>query len=105
MNWMTNAVAIMVAAYVLPGVHVANIWTALLIALVLGVLNIFVRPILVILTLPVTAVTFGLFLLVINAIMVVMVSHIVQGFSVDSFSWALLFSFLISLINMAISRM
>lgn len=104
-NWLANAVAIMVAAYILPGVHVANIWTAFVVALVLGVLNILVRPILIALTLPITALTFGLFLLVINAMMVVMVSHLVPGFMVDSFLWAFLFSAVVSLINLALSRM
>ncbi|HVA96779.1 MAG TPA: phage holin family protein [Candidatus Acidoferrales bacterium] len=104
-NWIANALAIMVAAYVLPGVHVANIWTALIVALVLGILNILVKPILVILTLPITAITFGLFLLVINAVLAVMASHIVPGFTVDSFVWAFIFSLAVSLINMAIARM
>jgi putative membrane protein len=105
MNWLANALAIMVAAYVLPGVHVANIWTALLVALVLGVLNILVKPILVVLTLPVSALTFGLFLLVINAVMVLMASHLVPGFAVDGFEWAFIFSMLVSIINLAISKM
>ena len=104
-NWLATAVAIMVAAFVLPGVHVASIWTALLVALVLGVLNTLVRPMLIMLTLPITAITFGLFLLVINAVMIVMASHLVPGFTVDGFTWALLFSLAVSLINLAVSRM
>jgi putative membrane protein len=104
-NWLANAFAIMIAAYLLPGIHVANIWTALIVALVLGVLNILVKPILVFLTLPITALTFGLFLLVINAVLAVMASHLVPGFTVDSFEWAFIFSLAVSLINMAISRM
>lgn len=104
-NWIATAVAIMVVAYVLPGVHVASIWTALLVALVLGILNALVRPILVILTLPITALTFGLFLLVINAVLVLMASHLVPGFYVDGFMWALFFSIAVSLINFAVSRM
>jgi len=104
-NWVINTLVIMVAAYILPGVHVQNMWAAFVVALVLGVLNVLIKPILVVLTLPVTIVSFGLFLLVINAMMVVMVSHIVPGFSVDSFLWALLFSALVSLINLALQRM
>jgi putative membrane protein len=104
-NWVINTLVIMVAAYILPGVHVDNIWAAFVVALVLGVLNILIKPILVVLTLPVTIISFGLFLLVINAMMVVMVSHIVPGFSVDSFTWALLFSAVVSLINLALQRM
>ena len=104
-NWVINALVIMVAAYILPGVHVENIWAAFVVALVLGVLNVLIKPILVLLTLPITIVTFGLFLLVINAMMVVMVSHVVPGFSVDNFEWAFIFSAVVSLINLALQRM
>jgi putative membrane protein len=104
LNWLANALVIMIAAYILPGVHVANLWTALLVALVIGVLNIFVKPLLIILTLPFTLVTFGLFLLVINSLLVLLASHIVPGFLVDNFWWALIFSIVVSLMNMAISR-
>jgi putative membrane protein len=103
-RWIINALIIMVAAYLLPGVHVATYWTALVVALILGVLNVLVRPILVLLTLPITALTFGLFLLVVNAIIVIMASHIVPGFTVDSFWWACFFSILVSLINLMVSR-
>src|SRR6266700_239839 len=105
MNWLVNALIIVVAAYVLPGVHVDNLWTALLVALVIGILNIFIKPLIILLTLPITLVTFGLFLLVINALMVLLASAIVPGFSVDGFWWAFLFSLLVSLINLAISKM
>ncbi len=104
-NWLASALVIMVAAYVLPGVHVLSFWTALVVALVLGILNILVKPLLVILTLPITLITFGLFLLVINALLVLLASHIVPGFTVDGFWWAFLFSLLVSLINMAVSKM
>lgn len=104
-NWLINAFAIMIAAYLVPGVHVASIWTALIVALVLGVLNILVKPILIILTLPITVITFGLFLLVINAVLAIMVSHLVPGFTVDSFEYALIFSLVVSLVNLAVSRM
>jgi len=94
----------MVAAYLLPGVHVENLWTALIVALVMGILNLLIKPLLIVLTLPITVVTFGLFLLVINALMVLLVSYIVRGFTVDSFGWALLFSILISLINLVLPK-
>ena len=94
----------MVSAYILPGVHVQNFWTALVVALVMGVLNILIKPLLVILTLPITIVTFGLFLLVINALMVLLASRIVPGFTVDGFWWAVLFSILVSLINLALPK-
>ena len=94
----------MVAAYILPGVHVQNFWTALVLALVMGILNILVKPLLVLLTFPITLVTFGLFLLVINALMVLLASHLVSGFMVDGFLSAFLFSILISLINLVLPK-
>tara|TARA_R110002126_G_scaffold147365_2_gene293463 strand:- start:205 stop:489 length:285 start_codon:yes stop_codon:yes gene_type:complete len=80
----------------MTGVHVAGFTTALIVAVVLGLLNIFVKPILVILTLPITFITLGLFLLVINALIILLCDNIVGGFSVDSFFTALLFSVILS---------
>jgi len=95
----------MIAAYLLPGVHVIDLWTALVVALVMGILNVLIKPLLIILTLPITIITFGLFLLVINALLVLLASHIVPGFTVDGFWWALLFSLVISFINLVLSKM
>lgn len=81
----------------MTGVHVSGFTTALIVAVVLGLLNIFIKPILVILTLPVTFITLGLFLLVINAVIILLCDNIVGGFSVDSFFTALLFSIVLSL--------
>lgn len=75
------------------------VWTAIVFSLVLAVLNFLLKPILIILTLPITIVTFGLFLFVINAIIVLVAGHFVNGFSVDGFGWALLFSLLLSLLT------
>ena len=83
----------------LPGVNVAGIWTSLVVALVLGILNIFIKPILVLFTLPVTIITFGLFLLVINAVIILLCTKIVGGFSVDSFWIALVFSVILSVLQ------
>ena len=88
---------VLLIAHFMPGVHVAGFTTALLVAVVLGLLNIFLTPILVILTLPVTILTLGLFLLVINALIILLCTNIVGGFSVDSFWTALLFSIVLSL--------
>src|SRR5260221_11954822 len=104
-NWLVSALVIIIAAYILPGVHVVNLWTALVVALVMGILNLFVKPLLVILTLPFTIITFGLFLLVINALLVLLASSIVPGFTVDGFWWALLFSLVVSLIKLALENM
>jgi putative membrane protein len=97
-KWLINTVAVIVLAYVLPGIHVDGIFTALIAALVLGVLNSVLKPILIILTIPVSILTLGLFLLVINAIMVELASFFVPGFHVSSLFWALIFSFGLSFV-------
>jgi putative membrane protein len=94
---LITAVAVLVAAYVLDGVHVKDSMTAVLVAAVLGLLNSFVKPILVIITIPITIFTLGLFLLVINVLIVKWASDIVPGFRVDSWVYALLFSFVVSI--------
>jgi putative membrane protein len=96
---LLTSIAILIAGYLLPGIHVSTFWTALLVALVLSFLNVFLKPIMVILTVPFTVVTFGLFLLVINAIIIMIASAWVTGFKVDGFWWAMLFSIILSLIS------
>jgi putative membrane protein len=90
-------VAVLVAAYVLDGVHVKDSMTAVFVAAILGLLNSFIKPILVIITIPITIFTLGLFLLVINILIVKWASDIVPGFSVDGWVSALLFSFVVSI--------
>ncbi|MFT3932600.1 MAG: phage holin family protein [Chitinophagaceae bacterium] len=90
------ATAVVLSAYILPGVAVHKFTTALIVALVLSVLNYFVKPILIILTLPITIVTLGLFLFIINALIIVLAGKLVSGFRVDSIGWALLFSLVLS---------
>lgn len=90
---------VLLIAHFMPGVHVANFTTALIVAIVLGLLNIFIKPILVILTLPVTIITLGLFLLVINALIILLCTKIVGGFSVDTFWTALIFSIILSVLQ------
>ncbi|SHF84053.1 putative membrane protein [Flavobacterium segetis] len=94
---LVTAILVIIIANIMPGVHVATFTTALFVAIVLGLLNIFIKPILVIFTLPVTILTLGLFLLVINALIILLCTNIVGGFSVDSFWTALLFSIILSL--------
>lgn len=98
-NWLVNAIVIILAAYVLPGVTVENFSTALWAALVLGVINAILKPILVVLTLPINLVTLGLFTFIINAFLVLLAAHFVPGFHVASFWWALLFSLVVSVIH------
>ena len=94
-----QAIAILITAYVLPGISVDGIVVALILAVILGAINTFIKPILVILTLPITVVTLGLFLLVINALLVMLASAVVPGFAVAGFWWALLFALVLSVIS------
>lgn len=96
---LISTLAVALSAYVLPGVTVDGPVAALVVAVVLGVINVLLKPILVLLTLPVTIVTLGLFLFVINALMVLLAAAIVPGFHVDGFWWALLFSLVLSLVG------
>lgn len=96
---IVNALAVFAAAYLLPGVSVDNFITAIIVAIVLGVLNLLVKPILVILTIPITIVTLGLFLLIINALIVLLCASLVDGFEVNGVIYAVLFSLVVSLIS------
>ena len=96
---LVTALAAMLSAYVLPGVTIKDFTTALVLALVLAILNLLVKPILIILTLPATIITLGLFLLVINAIIILLASNLVRGFKVDGFWWALIFSLVLTVVS------
>ncbi|PWL37922.1 hypothetical protein DKG77_14265 [Flagellimonas aquimarina] len=96
---LLNAIAVIILSYVLPGVGVDSMTTAIIVALVLSVLNFIVKPILVILTLPITIVTLGLFLLVINAIIILIAADFISGFQVSSIWWAIIFSLLLSFLQ------
>jgi len=97
-QWFISAVAILIAAYLVPGV-VVTLGGALVAAVVLGALNLFIRPILLFLTLPITILTLGLFSLVINALLVMLVSYLVPGFFVSGFWTAFLFALVLSIVN------
>ena len=98
-EWLISALAILVSAYILPGVHVASFTTALVAAVVLGIINAVLKPILVLLTLPITLITLGLFTLVIDALLILLASALVPGFRVDGFWWAIIFSLVLSAVN------
>ena len=102
--WILNAVALLIVAYILPGITVASFWSALIAALVLGLLNTLVKPVLVLLTLPVTVVTLGLFLLVINALVFWFAGSVLKGFQVNGFWWAMLGALVYSIISGLLSR-
>ncbi len=86
-------------SYILKGIKMDSFWTAIILAIVLALLNALLKPILIILTLPITIVTFGLFLFVINAGMILLAEKIIDGFKVEGFWWALLFSLLLSIVT------
>ncbi len=96
---LLTALAVVILSKVLPHVEVDSYLTAIIVAIVLGLLNFLVKPILVILTLPVTIITFGLFLLIINAVIILLADYFITGFSVDGIWWALLFSLLLSVLQ------
>ncbi|MFH1296409.1 MAG: phage holin family protein [Bacteroidota bacterium] len=91
--------AVILTSYLLPGITVKSFWTALLVAIVLALLNAFVKPIMVALTIPFTLWTFGLFLFVINALIILLAGALIKGFEVKGFWWALIFSIILSLIQ------
>jgi len=99
LKWVLSAIAVIIAAYLLPGVTVDSFWAALIVAAILAIFNAVLRPILVILTIPVTVLTLGLFLLVINAIIVLMTDAIIADFYVSGFWWAVIFSLIISVLG------
>src|SRR5690606_15075995 len=96
---LISAVDIFVLAWLLPGVEVSGYGTAIIVALVLAVLQLIVQPILVFLTLPITIISVGLFLLVINALLIILLDYLIPGFSVANFWWSLLFSVLLSILG------
>ncbi|QHT66439.1 phage holin family protein [Rhodocytophaga rosea] len=96
---LISAVAVIISAYLIPGVGVDSILTAIIVAIVLGLLNAIVKPILVILTIPVTILTLGLFLLVINVIIIYLADYLVPGFSVSGFFAALFFSIVLAIVG------
>ena len=98
-RFLLSGVAVLITAYLLPGVHVEHYGYALLVAAVLSIINIFIKPLLVIFTIPITILTLGLFLLVINALIILMVDYLTPGFNVDGFWWALAFSLILSILN------
>lgn len=102
---LLTALAVLALAHFLPGIHVDNFMTAVWIAIALGVLNFLVKPVLIVLTLPITLLTLGLFLLVVNALIIELADFFIGGFRVDSIWWAVLFSLLLSLLQSILFKM
>ena len=103
MNFLLRILITAVVAFglsaVMRGVYIDTFWTALVFSLVLAILNALLKPILIILTLPITIFTFGLFLFIINAIIVLVAANFIRGIQIDSFGWGLLFSLLLSILT------
>lgn len=98
-KWLLMVLAIFISAYFIPGVAIASFWSALWLALFLGVVNILVKPILILITLPINILTLGLFTFVINALLILLASSVIKGFSVSGFFVAMLFSIVLSVVS------
>ena len=99
LKWLIMAASIIIAAYFIPGVRVGSFLSALWVALFLGIVNILIRPILILITLPINILTLGLFTFVINAALILLASSVIKGFEVAGFWWALLYSVVLSVVN------
>ncbi len=104
LRWLINTLALFVVVNVVPGFHYRSFLTLAVAALVLGLLNALVRPVLFVLTLPITIVTLGLFLLVLNAIMLEIAAWIVPSFDIDGFGWAIAGALVLTVISFFTSR-
>ena len=104
-QWLINAIAVYATAHILDGIHLKSFGAAILVALVLGLVNAVVRPVLVFFSFPFIVVTLGLFLLIINALLLQFAASLVGGFSIDSFGWAIAGSVVISAISWILSSL
>ena len=105
LGWAINALCLLALPYLVPAVKLSGFGTALLVALVLGLLNIFIRPLLFVLTLPITLLTLGLFTFVINGLMFWLAARLIDGFAITNFGWAILAAVVYSLISWAVSSL
>lgn len=103
-RWLVITVAILLASTILPGIHVESLTTAIIAAAILGVVNTFLRPVLLILTLPLTILTLGIFAFILNALMLLLVAYFVSGFEIDGFGWAFLGALIISIASWIANR-
>lgn len=100
---LVNAVAVFLAAYLLRGVEIKNFWSAIVTAILLAIVNVTLRPLLIILTIPVTILTLGLFILIIDAVLLMLIDALLPGLKIKNLGWAILFSLLLSVINSILS--
>lgn len=99
LKWIISACSILIAAYLIPGVRISGIWTAVILAAILGLLNISIKPLLLFFTLPINILTVGLFTFVINALIILLASTMVKGFEVGGFFNAFIFGIVLSVIE------
>lgn len=97
-NWIIMSLAVAISAYLLPGVSVAGPAVAIITGLVIGIINAFIKPLAMLLTLPINVITLGLFTFVINGLLVLLAANLVNGFQVRNFWWAIIFSVVLSII-------
>jgi putative membrane protein len=104
-RWLLSALALMLVAYIIPGIELSNFYIALITAVIIGLLNLFIRPILVLITLPINIITLGLFTFVLNALLFWFAASFIDGFSVSGF-WAAFFGALVfSVISSILSNL
>jgi putative membrane protein len=99
MRWIIHALSLYIVAHILPGFYIQNFWVALKASLAIALLHMFVKPVLIILTLPITLITFGLFVFVINTVILLLASFFIRGFVIDGFWTACFGGFVISIVS------
>ena len=99
LRWIIMTAAVIIAAYLIPGVRVASFFSALWVALFLGIVNLLLKPILILITLPINILTLGLFTFVINAALILLASYFIKGFQVAGFWWALIYGIVLSIVH------
>ncbi len=99
LKWLIMTVSIMAACYVIPGVVVSGFFAAMWVALFLGIVNVLIRPVLILVTLPINILTLGLFTFVINAVLILLASSVIKGFQVNGFWSAMFYSIVVSIVN------
>ncbi len=104
-SWLVNAVGVVLAAFLLPFVSVDSFWTAMVVAVVLAVVNVLIKPLILLLTLPLNILTLGLFTFVIDAGIIMLTDSMIDGFAVGGFVSALIFSLILGLINGLLGKM
>ena len=104
LRWILFALAVMFTAWLIPGISVDGFWSALWVCVILGIINVFIKPLIFLISLPINILTLGLFGFVINALLLLLAGHITPGFSVEGFWSALLGSIVLSILGVAVNQ-